>query len=211
MLTKPFKPLRILLLLSPLVLLVLIPSEFHLMYLIFAAAIGASSVLLLSQPHTPYTILSNFPGLAALHPLVVLLGIVAAVFIFRRKFDLQSLISYTLISFVIFLIFSAQQPQWWVLILPLGLVYALVSEKYSLGTYMLAFGTMTAFLILSFTQGSGYMLFGSAKFNIFPFLEDAKNGIDLFTVTTTIGALTILGYFLLAIASWVRDHCSGDR
>ena len=113
----------------------------------------------------PIPYLSNFPGLAALHPLVFLLGIVAAVFIFRRKFDLQSLISYTLISFVIFLIFSAQQPQWWVLILPLGFVYALVSEKYSLGTYMLAFGTMTAFLILSFTQGSGYMLFGSAKFN----------------------------------------------
>ncbi len=195
-LTKPFKPLRILLLCSPVLLLFVIPSEAHLIYLIAAAAIGASSVLLLSQPHTPYTILSNFPALNAFHPLVLLLGVVAAVFIFRRKFDLQSLVSYTLISFVIFLIFSAQQPQWWVFILPLGFVYALVSEKYSLGTYMLAFGTMTAFLILSFTQGSGYMLFGSAKFNLLPSIENLKNGIDLFTVTTTIGALTILGYLL---------------
>ncbi|MDA4131293.1 MAG: hypothetical protein OK457_11030, partial [Thaumarchaeota archaeon] len=194
--TRPFNPLKLLLLISPAALLFVIPSEFHLVYLIFAAAVGASSVLLLSQPHTPYTILSNFPGLAALHPLVLLLGILAAVFIFRRKFDLQSLVSYTLIAFVVFLIFSAQQPQWWVLILPLVFVYALVSEKHSLGTYMLAFGTMTAFLILTFTQGSGYMIFGSAKFNLVPAIENAKNGIDLFTVTTTVGALTILGYLL---------------
>ncbi len=203
--TRPLKVTTILLLLCPLVLLAVYPPELHLIYLIAAAAVGASSVLLLAQPHTPYTVISNFPQVAALHPLVFLLGGLAIVFIARRKFDLQSLISYTLVAFVFFMIFSAQQPQWWVFILPLGFVYALVSEKYSVGIYMLVFGAMVAFLTLSFTQGSGYMLFGSAKYNIFPALEDLKHGIDLFTVTTTVGALTLVGYVLAG------DRIAGTR
>lgn len=203
--TRPFKITTLLALLCPLVLLAVYPPEFHLIYLIAAAAVGASSVLLLAQPHTPYTVMSNFPQLAALHPLVFLLIGLAAVFIIRKKFDLQSLVTYTLIAFVCFMIFSAQQPQWWVFILPLGFVYALISEKYSVGIYMLAFGTMVAFLTLSFTQGSGYMIFGSAKYNLFPALEDMKHGIDLFTVTTTLGALTLVGYVLAG------DRIAGTR
>ena len=195
--TRPLKISTILAILSPLILIFVYPPETHLIYLIFAAAAGASSVLLLAQPHTPYTILSNFPSIAALHPLVILLGALAAVFVVRRKYDFQSLISYTLVGFIVFLIFSAQQPQWWVFILPLGFVYALTSEKYSVGIYLLVFGAMTAFLILSFTQGSGYMLFGSAQYNLLPAVEDAKHGIDLFTVTTTVGALTLIGYAIL--------------
>ena len=202
--TRPLKITSILIL-SPLVLLVVYPPEFHLIYLIAAAAVGASSVLLLAQPHTPYTLISNFPQVAALHPLIILLGGLAVVFIARRKYDLKNLLTYTLVAFLGFMIFSAQQPQWWVFILPLGLVYALVSEKYSVGIYMLVFGAMTAFLILSFTQGSGYMLFGSSKYNVFPGLEDLKHGIDLFTVTTTIGALTLVGYVLAG------DKIAGTR
>jgi hypothetical protein len=192
--SRPFKITTVIALLCPLVLLVVYPPEFHLIYLIAAAAVGASSVLLLAQPHTPYTVLSNFPQVAALHPLVFLLAGLAVVFIVRKKYDLQSLVTYTLVAFVGFMLFSAQQPQWWVFILPLGFIYALVSEKYSVGIYMLAFGTMVAFLTLSFTQGSGYMLFGSAKYNLFPALEDLKHGIDLFTVSTTVGALILVGY-----------------
>jgi len=192
--SRPLKISTILILLSPLILLVIYPPEAHLIYLVFAAAAGASSVLLLAQPHTPYTIISNFPSIAALHPLVVLLGVLAVVFVVRKKYDFQSLVSYTLVAFIIFLIFSAQQPQWWVFILPLGLVYALVSEKYPVGIYMFAFGSMVAFLILTFTQGSGYMIFGSARYNLLPAIENAKHGIDLYTVTTTIGALTLIGY-----------------
>ncbi len=70
---------------------------------------------------------------------------------------------------------------------------------------MLVFGAMVAFVTLSFTQGSGYMLFGSAKYNIFPALEDLKHGIDLFTVTTTVGALTLIGYVLAG------DKIAGTR
>jgi len=203
--TRPFKLTTILALLAPLVLLAVYPPEFHLIYLIAAAAVGASSVLLLAQPHTPYTLMSNFPQLAALHPLVLLLAGLAVVFVIRKKFDLQSIVTYTLVGFVGFMIFSAQQPQWWVFILPLGFVYALVSEKYAVGIYMLVFGAMIAFLTLSFTQGSGYMIFGSAKYNIFPALEDLKHGIDLFTVTTALGALTLVGYVLAG------DRIAGTR
>jgi len=203
--TRPLKIKTILVLLCPLILLVAYPPEFHLIYLIGAAAVGASSVLLLAQPHTPYTIMSNFPQLAALHPLIFLLAALAVVFVWRRNFGLQSLVTYTMIAFVFFMIFSAQQPQWWVFILPLGFVYALVSEKYSVGMYMLVFGAMVAFLTLSFTQGSGYMLFGSPKYDLLPSVENLKHGIDLFTVTTTVGALTLLGYIVAA------DKISGTR
>ena len=192
--TRPLKILTVLVLLSPLVLLVVYPPELHLVYLIAAAAVGASSVLLLAVPHTPYTIISNFPQVAALHPLVLLLGGLAVVFVIRRKFDLQSLLGYTIVAFVFFMIFSAQLPQWWLFLLPLSFLYALVSEKYSVGLYMLAFGTMVTILTLSYTQGSGYMLFGSAKYNIFPALEDIKHGIDLYAVTTTLGSLLLVGY-----------------
>ena len=196
-LTRPFKIASTLILALPLALLFVYPPETHLIYLIFAAAVGASSVLLLSQPHTPYTILSNFPQLAPLHPLVILLGIIGIVFIARRQYDLKNIVTFTLFSFIVFLLFSAQQPQWWVFVLPLGLIYGIVSERQSIGPYILAFGTMVAFLTLSFTQGSGYMLFGNAKYDIIPSIENLKNGIDLFTVTTTVGALTIVGYLLL--------------
>jgi hypothetical protein len=205
MFTRPLKITTVIALLAPLVLLAVYPPEFHLIYLIAAASIGASSVLLLAQPHTPYTLVSNFPQIAALHPLVFLLAGLAVVFVIRKKYDLQSLVTYTLVAFVGFMLFSAQQPQWWVFILPLGFVYALVSEKYPVGIYMLVFGTMVAFLTLSFTQGSGYMLFGSAKYNVFPALEDVKNGIDLFTVSTALGAVTLVGYLLAG------DRIAGTR
>lgn len=203
--SRPFKITTVLALLVPLALLAVYPPEFHLIYLIAAAAVGASSVLLLATPHTPYTLISNFPQIAALHPLIIILGSLAVVFIVRKKYDLQSLVTYTLAAFIFFMLFSAQQPQWWVFILPLGFIYALVSEKYSVGVYMLVFGAMVAFLTLSFTQGSGYMIFGSAKYNVIPSLEDLKHGIDLFTVSTTLGALTLFGYLLAG------DRIGGTR
>ena len=59
---------------------------------------------------------------------------------------------------------------------------------------MLAFGSVSSFLILSFSQGSGYMLFGSPRFNVIPLIEDARNGIDIYAATTTVCALLLLGY-----------------
>ena len=203
--TRPLKIKTILLLLAPLLLLVVYPPEFHLIYLIAAAAIGYSSVLLLADPHTPYTVISNFPQIAALHPLIFLLAGLAVVFVWRKKYDPESLLVYTMVAFVFFLIFSAQLPQWWLFLLPLALVYALVSEKYSAGIYMLVFGAMIAFLTLSFTQGSGYMLFGNSKYDIVPAIEEIKNGIDIYSVTTTIGAFILLGYVALG------DRIAGTR
>ena len=86
-------------------------------------AVGASSVLLLGQPHTPYALLSNFPGVAALHPLIFILLGLAVVFVWRKKFDLQSVLTYTMVAFVCFMLLSATQPQWWLFILPLGFMY----------------------------------------------------------------------------------------
>ena len=184
------------LLLSPLVLLFVYPPELHLIYLVFEASIGASWALLLAQPNTPYTIISNFPAVEPYHPLLVLLVSLTAVFVYRRRFEVKDLVSFTVAAFVVFLLFAAQQPQWWLFLFPLGMVYAAVSKNYGMGMYLLVFGAVTAFLILSFTQGSGYVLFGSASFNVVPAIEDIRNHIDLYTTTTTVGAVAALGYLV---------------
>ena len=204
--SRPFKIQYLLLVLSPLVLLFVYPPESHLIYLIFAGSVGLSSTLLLGQAHTPYTLVSYFPrrpgvspaGRAAWSPSADLPG-------YRRKFEVKDMVSFTMAAFVIFLLFSAQLPQWWLFLFPLGMIYAVVSKKYGMGVYMLAFGSVTHFLILSFSQGSGYMLFGSARFNVVPAIEDIRNHIDLYTTTTTVGALVALGYLV------TRGSASGSR
>jgi len=203
--SRPIKIANILLVFSPVLLLFAYPPQWHLIYLIAAAALGASSTLLLAQPHTPYTIFSNFPQLEAFHPLIIMLVLVLGVFLWKRRFDLRGMVSITLASLIVFLLFAAQQPQWWIIVLPVGLIYAIVSENYGVGPYVLAFGAMTAFLILSFTQGSGYLLFGSPQFNLLPQIENAKHGIDVYTLTTTVGGLAIFGYLLAG------NYISGTR
>ena len=196
--SKPFKISKPLLVLLPLPLLVVYPPESHLIYLIYLAAVGFSSTLLLAQPHTPYTIIANFPQILPFHPLVISLAALLVVFLVRRRFELKNVVLFTFLSFVVFLLFAAQEPQWWVMVLPLGLLYAMLSEKQSLGIYMLAFGSLVGFLIFTFTQGSGYMLLGSAKYNLAPIIEDVHHGIDLYTVTTTAAALIAVGYVIFS-------------
>jgi hypothetical protein len=195
---RPFNFKRPLLLLAPLSLLFVYPPEFHLIYLIYLSAVGISSPLLQSQPHTAYTIASNFPQILPYHPLVLSLGTIFFFFLIRRDFSLNSLATFTFLAFVAFIIFAAQEPQWWVMILALGLLCSMLSEKYSLGVYMLGFGALVAFLTFTYTQGSGYILFATAKDNIVPALENVYHGINLYTVGTTFGALLALGYAIFS-------------
>jgi hypothetical protein len=197
LLTKPFNYKRPLLTLAPIGLIFVYPPEFHLMDLIYLSAVGLSTTLSLSQPHTTYTIISNFPQILPYHPLVISLAIILLVFVLRRDYGLNSVILFTFLAFTTFLFFAAQEPQWWVMILVTGLLVAMISQKYSLGIYMLAFGALVAFLIFTYTQGSGYMLFGTARDNLFPLLEDAAHGINLYTVGTTAAGILALGYALL--------------
>jgi len=187
-----------LLLLAPLALIFVYSPEFHLIYLIYLSAVGISSPLLQSQPHTPYTIISNFPQLLPYHPLLLALGTILSIFLIRRNYSLNSIITYTLLSFIAFVIFAAQEPQWWVMILALSLLCAMLSGKYSLGIYMLSFGALVAFLIFTYTQGSGYILFATPKDNIVPLLENLYHGINIYTVGTTIGALLAIGYVIFS-------------
>jgi hypothetical protein len=196
--SKPFNFKRPLLLLAPLALIFVYSPEFHLIYLIYLSAVGISSPLLQSQPHTPYTIISNFPQLLPYHPLLLALGTILSIFLIRRNYSLNSIITYTLLSFIAFVIFAAQEPQWWVMILALSLLCAMLSGKYSLGIYMLSFGALVAFLIFTYTQGSGYILFATPKDNIVPLLENLYHGINIYTVGTTIGALLAIGYVIFS-------------
>lgn len=195
---KPFDFKRPLILLAPLCLLFVYPPELHSMYLIFLSTVGASSTLLFSQPHSVYTIISNFPQILPYHPLLISLVALFVVFLIRRDFSLNNLVLFTFLSFDVFLLFAAQEPQWWVMVLPLGLLYAMLSGKYTLGVYMLSFGALVTFLILSFTQGSGYILFGTAEANLVPMVEDAAHGINIYTLGTTVAVLLALGYAILS-------------
>ena len=49
------------------------------------------------------------------------------------------------------------------------------------------------------------MLFGNPKYNIVPAVEDIKHGIDLYAVTTSIGACLLVGYTVAA------DKIAGTR
>jgi hypothetical protein len=196
--TKPFDYKKPLLVLAPLALIFIYPPEFHLIYLIFLSIVGVSSPLLQSQPHSAYTIVSNFPQVLPYHPLVISLAAILIVFLVRRDYSLKSVSAFTFLAFVAFLIFAAQEPQWWVMVLTLGLLCAMLSGKYSLGAYMLSFGTLVAFLTFTFTQGSGYMLFASAKDNLVPALENVAHGKNLYTFGTTAAAMLAIGYAIFS-------------
>jgi len=194
--SRPFKTLDLALLASPLALLAvyfLAFSQTNTISEIFASVIGASSPVSVAQP-SAYTIVSKFPQIAPFHPLIALLSVLTIVFVVRRKYDLQNIILFTIFAFMIFLFFGWQQPQYWVVILPLGLTYALVSKNFAVGHYMLTLGSFVAFLTLSYTQGSGFMLLGDARLNLFPALENVPRGIYLYTIPTAIGALGMFGY-----------------
>jgi hypothetical protein len=71
--------------------------------------------------------------------------------------------------------------------------------KNDLGAFMLVFGTAVAFLIVSNTTGSAYLLLGNVGVPILPAIEAIPNRLQIFTVMVT--SLAIILMFLLRFGS----------
>jgi hypothetical protein len=147
-----------------------------------------------------YSLLGNFPQLSFvsnLSPLILAGGIVlVGVFFdtYRRRMNTERIVFYTAVSSVAFLLLSNLVASWlW--LLPAGLLYALLKEKNDLGAFMLVFGTSMAFLTVSNTTGSAYLLVGDVGIQIQPAVEGIRNQLKIFSVMGA--ALGILFLFYL--------------
>jgi hypothetical protein len=112
--------------------------------------------------------------------------------------NIERLVFYLTISFVFILLFSNLLASW-VWLLPMCLLYAMIKEKPGLGAYMLVFGTITAFLEVSNTSGSAYLLLGNVGFPILPLIEAINNRVQLFSVM--VACLAIILLFMLRYGS----------
>ncbi len=156
-----------------------------------------------SQPGE-YSLLGNFPQLSVIgqfKPILlsesVILG-AAMLDVYRHKMDAERTVFYTALSAVSLLFFSNLLASWlW--ILPICLLYATLKEKNDLGAFMLVFGTSVAFLEVSNTTGSAYLIFGTLGYAILPAIEATRNRLEMFSVM--MGSLAIIVLFFLRYGS----------
>jgi hypothetical protein len=178
------------------------PPETNLIFRLLLGLIGFSS----SQFAGPglYNVFGSFPQLSFVHqfkPLLLSQAIIlgAAFFeTYRQRMSTERLVFYLTVSFVFVLLFSNLLASW-VWLLPMSLLYATIKEKHDLGAYMLVFGTATAFLEVSNTSGSAYLLLGNVGFPILPAIEAINNRVQLFSVMVAFLAIILL--FMLRYGS----------
>jgi hypothetical protein len=93
------------------------------------------------------------------------------------------------------LLFSGQLASW-LSLLAIAIVYSILKGKDSLAVFTLVSGTVLTFTIESHLTGSAYFLLGSVGYAIQPAIEAVRNGLQIYTVTTTFLAALFLYYFL---------------
>jgi hypothetical protein len=167
---------------------------------IFRLFLGLTGIISsqLSTPG-PYSLIGSFPQLsiiAQFRPLllseVIILG-AAILDTYRQKMTVERSVFYTALSFIFLLLFSNLLASWlWSL--SICLVYAVMKEKGDLGAFMLVFGTTVAFLEVTLTFGSTYLLLGSAGPPIQSAIEGVRNALQIFTIMMTALALILLFY-----------------
>jgi hypothetical protein len=173
------------------------PLESLVIFRLFLGLTGVTS----SQLSTPgrYNLIGSFPQLsiiAQFKPLLLSEVIVLAVIIldtYTQRMTVERSVFYTTISFVFLLLFSNLLASWlW--LLSIGLLYAVMKEKVDLGAFMLVLGTAVAYLEVTLTFGSTYLLLGSGGPPIQLAVEGIKNPLQIFTIMTTTLALILLFY-----------------
>ncbi|MHB8567854.1 MAG: hypothetical protein ACYC7D_12890 [Nitrososphaerales archaeon] len=201
--SKPFRIRTPIFLALPLILFLVYEPEFHLVYLVLLSAFGAVPALGFSTTNA-YSLISNFPAIAYYHPLLSSLFLIVVGFIVYGRHDIETVLIFTAGAFLAIILFGAQLVQWWALLPPLGLLTALTTKKYALGIYTLTFGSIIAFVSLSYTQRSGYMILGNQSISLMPVVEQTRNNLLLYTLTTTIASFLFVMYM-------VRKGSSGDH
>jgi hypothetical protein len=186
-------------LLGTLLLVVIYWPETLLLYLLILAGAGLTKSLALSGPGL-FTLIGNFPSLSfltGLHPLLFSFGAIGTVgmlYSIKGKMTPALTLLFTVLACVALLMFSNILAGW-IWLLPMALFYAALTEKDGLGVFSLVFGTSTAFLMLSYTIGSRYLLTGDLNYGIVPPLESLGHGTQIFTVSVT--ALTMILLLLI--------------
>jgi hypothetical protein len=156
-----------------------------------------------SQPGR-YSLFGNFPQLSVIaqfKPILLSEAVILAAALldtYRHKMDAERLVFYTALSSVSLLFFSNLLASWlW--LLPICLLYAIMNEKNDLGAFMLVFGTSVAFLEVSNTTGSAYLILGNLGYAILPSIEATRNRLEIFSVMMS--ALAIILLFFLRYGS----------
>jgi len=151
-----------------------------------------------------YSLLGTFPQLSVIaefRPILISEAVIlgAALFdTYRRRMSVERLVFYTALSSVSLLLFSTLLASWlWAL--PICLLYAIMKEKNDLGAFMLVFGTSIAFLEVSNTTGSAYLIFGTLGYPILPAIEATRNRLQIFSVMMS--SLAIIALFFLRYGS----------
>src|SRR5437773_3152506 len=176
------------------------PPETSLLFRLFSSFLGVTQGLAYGSPGK-YTLIGSFNSLSflsSLHPLLLSgTAIFTAVLYtnYLHRFNLNSVLLYSGLAVVSFLLFSGPVASW-VWLLPLGLLYAIFKEKDSLAAMTLPFGTAIAFTMVSYLTGSAYFLLGTIGYPILPAIEGVRNGLEIFTITATSAAIVFLYYFL---------------
>jgi hypothetical protein len=147
-----------------------------------------------------FTIFGNFAQLsiiAQFKPLLisqVAILSVAALDVYRQRMNVEKLVLYMCLSSASLLLFSNLLASW-VWLLPICLLYAMMKGKNDLAAFTLVFGTGVAFVEVSNTTGSSYLILGSVGYPILPVIEGIRNQLQIFTIFVT--ALTVLLLFYL--------------
>jgi hypothetical protein len=183
-------------LLGALILVLVYWPEALLLYLLVLAASGLTKTLTLSGPGV-YTLMGSLPSLsfvATLHPLLLSLGAIAITAMLctvKGKMTPATTILFTALASVVLVMFSSILAGW-IWLLSLTLFYAALKGKDGLGVFTLVFGTSTAFLMMSFTVGSRYLLTGDSSYAIVPLIESLDHGVQIFATSVTLLTLIML-------------------
>lgn len=102
----------------------------------------------------------------------------------------------TLIGAILLNIFSQAEPQWLAWPISLALFYASVTGRQGLSYYAYSFGAIATFLVMTLTQGTGYILFGVlGSANLGP-LEGFVGSLPVYATTTLSLLLLMIGYLV---------------
>ncbi len=101
------------------------------------------------------------------------------------------------IGAVLLNVFSQGEPQWLSWPIPLALMYASATNREGLGFFSYSFGAIATFLVMTLTQGTGYVLFGLLHTSYLAPLEGFAGTLPVYAVTTLSLLALLTGYVLV--------------
>ncbi len=190
---KQFKLVFGLMLLIPLSL-IYVPQANALYRLVLGISGLTSTQFSLAGKYSLVGIFAPSALVSQLH-LLLLAGAILGLSVFldlrKGRLDSERIVLYTGLSAVVFLLLSNLVAEWlW--LLPIGIVYSILRSNDRLGGFMLIFGTVLAFVEISYTAGSAYYLLGASSSTQLTVLEVVSHGTYIFAIMSTI----LAGFFL---------------